>query len=313
MYSEKYQELDRLSQKAKIGRIIIVLLVITMFFFPMIITIIPEYIPTEMQMLTFAIPFGCIILTIIAFAIFIAPYNKIKNEVNTLVKQNILREEVNSLFNSSYKEETEEQVLNTLKTIEIGVHKSKEINDCFSAKYNNVRFSYSDVYLYTSDDDGSTTYFRGPMISFDLKNQLEGRLYIAKKQKAFIGNVSSLGPLLYNKEFKEITPNNNMLSENILVRSNNHPSIIENTAFQQAINKLIGSQEELDDHILVFAPNKLYVLFYNYENAFEIDIKKREDETKSREMIREDLLKLRTELDNILQYKEQFNIKDDIF
>lgn len=314
MYSEKYQELERLSQKAKIGRTIIITLFIIMFVFPFIPIILPNIFPTGIEKFTVLISFVIMIMMIIIFMMFLLPYNRIKNEVNTLVKQNILREEVNSLFNSSYKEETEEQTINTLKGIDIGTHASKDINDCFSAIYNKIKFSYSDVYLYTSDDDGTTTYFSGPLISFDLKNTIEGKLYIAQKHKVLIGKISSLNSILYNKECKEITPNNNILSENILMKSNNHQSIIENIPFQQAINKLVGTiQENRTEHILVFTNNKLYVLFYNHENAFEINVKKREDEITSRESIREDLLKLRNELDNIIQYKEQFNIKEDIF
>ena len=311
MFQDKYVELEKLKKKNHIGKLLIAIILVLLFvgpaFIPMIAPGLTEYIEGNdlyimMSILVFVVSIIAIVTNLCS------PYRKLKNEINLVVKDTILKSEMNNTFNNTYKVENSSEFDSKLRSLNI-INRQSYINDCFSAKYNNVRFKYADARFYHSSDDSTVTDFQGPIFEFDLKNQLEGDLYIGSKQKVLFTYYSEIDSLMNKSLYKEIKPENSILNEKIIIKSNANPSIINNSSFQEIINELLSK----DRYMLIYKDNKLYVLIFNYKDTFEIEINNSSDEIKAKEQITNDIKFLREELDAIIKYKDVLNIKDEDF
>ena len=304
MNNEKYEELDRLSKKNKIGIFLIIIFILFIFIIPSAIVIIYENISDYYLFPPLIIS---IIGTIIIYKMFCRPYNDKKRLLYQEVKKNLLQKEINNTFNNTYKEEDIENLLKELQDLYLRSVKNEYYNDYFSAIYNNVKFNYVDFETdgpIDDDTNGPSAFFKGSLLTFSIKTSIGGDLYIGKK-----GMILSDIDGAFKTKNKKITPNNNLLNDNIIIKSNDHPSIIENNSFQQALNDLITEDNE---YMLVYKNNKLYVFINNRDYAFEFLLDKKEDETVGKERIIEGINVLKTELDKILKYKEELNIKEEI-
>ena len=316
MFDDRYNELKRLKNKHIMGILIILIYAAIIFLIPLLLVFEPNLIrinisnPTVYTMIFVIIS---VVLFILLYSKLCAPYNKYLNELNKEIKSYYLNKELTDAFNDTYNAKEETDFYNVLSKLEMGSGKSKEISDYFSAEYNNVSFDYIDLEIYSKDSEGNRSeYFDGHVYIFDLKNQMEGNLYIGTKEKVLLGYMSDLELLLKSKNYQEIKPINNTLKDNILLKSNTNLNIIENSSFQEAINTLIDSENIYEDkNILIYDNNKLYFLLYNHKNSFNVYIKNKEDEVKLQERIKEDINEIKTELDNILRFKEVLNIKDN--
>ena len=176
-------------------------------------------------------------------------------------------------------------------------------------KYNDINFQYADVRFYHHSDDSTVTTFRGPIYVFDTKNTIEGDLYISKKDKLLFSYYSEMDSFIDTIENKDIKPSNNVLDDNISIKSNAHPNIIEDTSFQEIIKEYMINNK----YMFIYKGNKLYILNYNYVDAFEIKINTKEDEQKAKEHIVNNINAIKSDLDNIIRYRERLNIKEDTF
>ena len=314
MYSDKYKELDKLRGRHKIGITLIIIMILITFVSPFALIFASGYIETApVESVSGMLIFPSFILGIIIYIFLCYPYNKIKREINDTVKTQLLKTEFDYAFNNTYKEEDIDELRTTLH--DMGVFASTELDDCFSVKYNNVRVSRVDADIYRSDDDGTITYFFGPIYIFDTKDYIDGDLYIGSKKKGLLLTTNTIDRLFKLKEYNEVIPHSSYLNDNIVFKSMGNPSIIENATFQQAINKLIDNPEDESGskYRLVYKNYKLYVFNYNGNNPFEINIDKREDETTSKDKIRTDIGSFKHDLDTILQFKDILSIKEDMF
>ena len=310
MYEDKFQELDRLKRKNNIGVIIMLVLIILTFVGPAVIQYIPFFdnLPEDLTLYIVGTIVVGIVLIIITFIKLCSPYNKLSTELTKEIKNNLMKQELNSTFNNTYREENSDTFLGKITELKIVNHLSN-MNDCFSADYNNVRFNYGNLELYHYSDDSTITDFEGPVFEFYLNKELEGDLYIGTKEKIIFGHFSDLEHLLDYPECVEVKPDNSILKEEIILKSNLKPSIINSSSFQEVINEIMNDKQ----YILIYKNMKLYVLIYNDEDPFEIAIRGRKDEEKAKEQIRNEVNKLRSELDTILRYKDVLNIKDKTF
>ena len=310
MFDDRYIELEKLKKRNTIGVILDIIIFLMGFICPLVISATENVISYSNYLGYIDIGFViiCIILFIIITNAFCKPYRDYKDNLTKEIKDLILKQELNNTFNNSYKEEDSELLKNKIQDLGFIIHSSL-IDDCFSAKYNDTKFNYGDVKLYYSDNDGTYIDFNGPVLEFDINHSLEGDIYIATKTNSLFGNNSIFKYVLKPKDCIEVKPTSSLLNENIIIKSNNKPSIIENSSFQQIINEFMNK----GNYIFIFKNNKLYVLLYNYKNNFEITIRNKEDEIKAKEIIREHVNLLRNELDSIIRYKDVLNIKTDTF
>ena len=319
MFEDKYIELKRLKKNNKIGTIIIILIVILSFTWPFIIPYISlnifnynilNYIEdSSMNIATAILVVVVVALITTIYVKLCSPYNRLKSELTNEVKNTILNEEMNNFFNSTYKQEDSQELSKILEKNKIGYNETIEVNDCFSATYNNIKFQYGDVRFYHYSDDDIVITFCGPIYVFDTKNAIEGDLYIGKKEKQLFGYRSVMDSFIDTKENIEIKPSNNVLDDNISIRSKAHPNIIEDSTFLDIIKEFMIS----DKYTFIYKENKLYVLNYNFEDSFEIEINNKEDEQKAKEHIVNNINAIKSDLDNIIRYRERLNIKEDTF
>ena len=311
MYEDKYIELKRLKKNNTIGILLIIFLLAFIFLAP---AILPYFIPNIIDYIenTPYIIISVIIGIFLSITIYMklnSPYYKLKNELTFEIKNNYLKTELNNTFNNSYKEENIEELKKELIENNIGYGESIIVNDCFSAKYNNIRFKYLDAEFYHHSDDSTIITFNGPIYIFETKNSLEGDLYIGHKTKSLFGSHSEIDSIIDKKNNQEDKPTTSVLDTNIMVRSNSKPSIIEDSSFQQIINELMLDNK----YMFIYKNNKLYVLNYNYEDLFEIIINNRVDELKAKDHIQNNIKTIQSELENITRYRERLNIKEDTF
>ena len=312
MFEDKYIELAKLRRKNRIGAVMIVIEVLLIFVvFPLVIDLIPELADKTTNSPLVSILYFIIMIIIVAipFKILCLPYLKFEGKLEKEVKDNILKNEMNNAFNSSYREEDQESLKIILDELNI-VNYFRYINDYFSIKYQNIRVKYADLDISSKDSDGDTTiHFRGQVFEFNLNNNMDCSLYVTTKEKKLFGNSYMIDSYVYNKNNKEIVPINNILKENIAFKSTGNPTIIEDTSFQEVINNLVNDK----NYSLIFNKDKLYVFIDNYNDFFEIKVKDKQEELNSEEKIRNQINALKTEIDKILNYKEKLNIKEDTF
>ena len=312
MFEDKYIELKRLKKNNTIGSIIIILIVLISFTSPILI---PYYFHNVLNYLegsTMYIVIAILVAVVLIITVYIklcSPYNRLKSELTIEVKNTILKSEMNNAFNGSYKKEDSEEFLKILEENKIGFSEIIDVNDYFSAKYNDINFQYADVRFYHHSDDSIVTTFRGPIYVFDTKNTIEGDLYISKKDKLLFSYYSEMDSFIDTRENKDIKPSNNVLDDNISIKSNAHPNIIEDTSFQEIIKEYMINNK----YMFIYKGNKLYILNYNYVDAFEIKINTKEDEQKAKEHIVNNINAIKSDLDNIIRYRERLNIKEDTF
>ena len=313
MYEDKYEQLKKLKKKSRLGGVLIAIVFITYFIvIPFALTQMPELEEKISSSTIFTILYFISLFVIVVFLFikFCSQAFSFESDLEEEIKTNILIKEMNNAFNNSYKEEDIEELEIALNELCSSVGFG-DLNDCFSIKYKNTRIKYADLDISSTDNDGhTTTYFEGSVMEFNLNNHVDGALYITMTEKGLFSTTNCLiDNFVFKKDNKIVVPTNNYLKENIAFKSNTTPTIIEDRTFQETINELITDNE----HFIIINNNKLYYFIDNDENKFEIKVKDQQEEIKSEEQIREEINKLKIELDTILRYKEKLNIKEESF
>ena len=108
MYQDKYNELEKLKNNNRIGKLLIVIILLLSFtgpaFIPIIAPGLTKYVEgNDIYILVSVLVFVVSIIAIITKLC--SPYRKLRNEINKEVKETILKSEMNNTFNNTYKYE----------------------------------------------------------------------------------------------------------------------------------------------------------------------------------------------------------------
>lgn len=312
MYEDKYIELAKLKRKCIIGGLLAFIEFLVVFtVLPILMSLIVGFGDTmdANPKITIAILIIMAIVMAITIKYLCIPYFKYKSSLKAEVKINMLKNEMNNAFNSSFRIEdinsfnTELNVLNVYNSI-------RNISDCFSIKYQNVRVKYADLNISTKNSDGDKRIiFNGQVLVFNLNNSIDSNLYVTKRDSGLFGTSYMIDKFIYSINNKEVIPTNNILKEDLAFKSNGNPTIIEDPSFQELMNNLVDDK----DYSIIFSEDKLYVFKRSYLNNFEVDVKNQQLELDYQEKMRNEINMLKTELDKILNYKDKLNIKEDTF
>ena len=238
-----------------------------------------------------------------------SPYEGMRRKIANIVKNTTLKE----VFNNTYKKEKSKEFKQLLREHKVGYGQKMEVNNGFSATYDNIKFQYADVLFYHNtkySDEYSTEIertFHGQIYVFDTKYIINGDLYLGKKIKKLFRVKSNMDPFINTKKNIDIEPSNIVLDKNISIKSNAHPSIIEDSTFLEIIKDFILNKK----CIFIYHENKLFVLKNSKKDSFKITINKKEDELKAKEHIINDINIIKSDLDSIIKYKDKLNIRED--
>lgn len=303
MFEEKYKKLSRLKIKRNFGYFLIIIIFIIMILLPFI----KQYSPyiKEMENISPFIYVGiCIVLWILVI-ILVYPFYKYRGIISSELKEIILKEEMNKIFNNSYKNEDKNKLdleLNQLNIVNI----PKNINDCFSIKNNNYRIKYADVQIKVESADSLSIIFEGAIISFELSKYVDETIYIGSSKGDFGEYLSRITD---TTDLIDLKPEESEFREDIIVKGKNKTNYINDSSFQNSINSIILNSKIM----IIISKNKMYYLINNLEDNFEIKAKNEKEETILHEKINTKTLKFKNELDEILKYKNELNIKEDNF
>lgn len=306
MYEEKYKKLKELRKKCIIG--VIILLVVFV-----IIIGIAVYGTTNIEIINkienpiiptaIMIVFYVVLLIVIA-AKFIEPHRLYRIQLSNEIKNDILGRKISNSFGPDYKIEDPFEFYEELKQINFARH-YPVTNNKLALKYNNIRLKYVYCDIYQPDDDGVRRFFRGDVFVFNLKESISGDLYIGKKEKFILGDISELENLIsYNSNIKEIKPTNSILKDTIEVRSSSYCNLIDNQPFQETLNNIF----ETEINFLIYRDNKVFVFVNNKEELFNIKIDNSSKEQQAEVLFEQDVEKLKQRLNEVLKYKDSLYI-----
>lgn len=142
---------------------------------------------------------------------------------------------------------------------------SYKTEDFITGKYHGVYFAQSDLKIWYSDDDGSTTYFKGRWIDIKYPKPFTGMVTIVDKKYTYkVKRHSYLEPIaLENPEFNNsfiVESNNQQLAYYLLT-----PQIMERLMYLK--------QNSKGDIIACFMDGYLHLGINNGQDAFEPNIR----------------------------------------
>ena len=296
MKNDNYNELKELENKSRKKAsnnaiILIILLVVTIII-----------------LFTFNLPGYVIPLVFIGYIVYIKidtqkQMNSDCKNVKVLtdeIKEELVKEELSNIFNNITPEE--EQITNEIEQLRIKINNTT--NHSFSAKYNNIKFQYTDLTM----ENEEVNIYSGGVYIFDTKENWQEDIYIStktEKNKLYFGS-SLLDKFSDCEKYREIELNNKKNNIIGIIKTSGNPSIIQNTTFIEVVNKLIIEEA----YTLIYKNNKLYIFINNGINLYE-EKKSTFKEEKVRERIRIEIAYLKSQLDIILAYKEILNIREE--